>query len=170
MKTKFVLLAAMFFSINIVLHSCKKDDDAPTDLDVELYNESKDAVGFTYYKTDSAIIPSSVASGHPGFFRVRFNAVAQAALTDNGKLPQGESFPNGTLIVKELYESQTGALNLLAIMKKDPSNEYSKDGWVWAELRADGGNYISAKDKGDACVSCHSINHRDKTRLFDIFP
>lgn len=166
MKTKIIYFATILISVFLIFQSCKKE---ATDLDIALYNESKSSSGFTYYQTDSTIKKSSNESAHSPYFRVRFNSIAQAKLTDNGKLPVGEEFPEGSLIVKELYDSQSGELKLLAIMKNETGNEYAVNGWLWLEIKADGDNFISAKEKGKACVSCHSINHRDYTRIFDLF-
>lgn len=166
MKQNIALLVTLLICMNIFFQSCKKE---LTDIDVALYNESKSTTGFTYYKNDATIKPKSNESPHSKYFRVRFNAIAQAALTDNGKLPAGSTFPEGSLIVKELYDSPTADLKFLAIMKKESANENAVDGWLWLEIKGDGGAYISSKEKGSQCVSCHSTNDRDYTRLFDLF-
>ena len=109
-------IAVLFFMLCAgLLMQCKKE---ATGLDKELLDRSKATTGFTYYKNDNTIKASSPQSAHNAFFRVRFNAIAQAALTDNGKLPVDSVFPEGSLIVKELYDTQNGALKILAVSEK----------------------------------------------------
>ncbi|MES2621312.1 MAG: hypothetical protein V4615_10715 [Bacteroidota bacterium] len=155
MKKKFLYSLFVLAGTSLFLSQCKK----ATEEDKALFNKSKDATGFTYYKNDITVLPSSSGSPHNSFFRVRFNAAAQAALTDNGKLPVGNSFPDGSLIVKELYDSQSGNLALLAA------------GWLWAEFKPDGKAAYSTSKKGEGCISCHNLSgNRDYARLFELFP
>jgi Cytochrome P460 len=125
--------------------------------------------GYTYYKNDDALRPSSSASPHSRYFAVKFDTIAYSVLTDDGKLPVDGTFPVGSLVVKELYDTEDGALVLYAVMKKSAS-ENAKNGWLWAEFKADGATFYSVSEKGASCVGCHSINHRDYMRLFDLFP
>ncbi len=161
------ITAALFTASVLLLTQCKKN---ATGADKVLFDKSNTTAGFTYYKNDNAIFPSSSASPHNKFFRVRFNAVAQAALTDNGKLPAGGTFPDGSLIVKELYDSPTGELKLLAVMEKASTNSAAGQGWLWAEYEPDSKVYFSVDKKGNGCISCHSTNQRDYVRLFELFP
>ena len=137
-------------------------------MDSFLFEKSRES-GFSWYQQNDSIKRSANASAHSKYFRVRFNTVAQAALTNNGRLPQGATFPNGSLIVKELYDSATAPLKYLAMMYKDSSHALAVNGWVWLELKGDGGNYISATEKGAQCTGCHAANSRDQVRLFDLF-
>lgn len=160
----------VFISLSLTLcigfTSCDKEKAS---LDSVFYNEIKSPKGFIYYKGDETILPSSGASAHLPYFRVRYNSQAYVALTDNGKLPIGASFQEGAVVVKELYSSLTGELKMLAVMKKSNKDEAAQ-GWLWAEYNADGSVVVSANDKGTACISCHSTNSRDMNRLFDLFP
>ena len=133
-----------------------------------LYALSQDAGSFNWYLQNDSIRPSSPESPHSRFFRVRFNATAQAALTEAGRLPKGGVFPEGSLVVKELYDSATAPLKLLAVMYKYPGSSNQAANWVWLESLANGGQYISTTEKGAQCVSCHSSG-RDYVRLFDLF-
>jgi hypothetical protein len=153
-------------SLILLIASCKKEDK---NLDEELYNETKSAGGFIYYKGDNTVLQSSTASPHLGYFRVRYNASAYSALTDTGKLPVGGSFPEGSIVVKELYTTLTGELKMLAVMKKS-SKPQAGEGWLWSEYNADGSVVVPASEKGKSCISCHSTNARDYNRLFDLFP
>jgi hypothetical protein len=167
MKKEFLVTMFILVSLVISLSQCKK----LTEEDRALFDKSKTTTGFTYYKGDDTILPSSPQSAHNAFFRVRFNATAQAALTDNGKLPAGGAFPDGSLIVKELYDSQTGGLALLAIMEKATGNSSAGANWLWAEYKPDGKLGYSVSKKGSGCTGCHSTTgHRDYMRLFELFP
>ncbi|MCW3122809.1 MAG: hypothetical protein JWQ38_2301, partial [Flavipsychrobacter sp.] len=125
-----------------------------------------------YYKGNDTVYPSSPASAHNAFFRVRFNMIAKNALTDGGKLPVGGSFPIGALIVKELQLKADGTgLRGFAIMEKSPTDPNAVDGWIWAEYGSTTTpTGISLTGKGSQCVSCHSSSDRDKVRLFSLFP
>ncbi len=167
MKTTTVCSVALLIALAITLTQCKKTTEA----DKALFNKISSAAGFTYYKNNDSIQASSSASAHNPFFRVRFNPVAFAALTDSGKLPAGGSFPEGSLIVKELYDSPTGDLQLLAVMEKASGNAAAGSNYLWAEFEADGRAVFSTSKKGDGCISCHSTaGNRDLMRLFELFP
>jgi hypothetical protein len=63
-------------------------------------------------------LPAS--SAHQPVIRVSMNNVAAGAL-QNGKLPQGASFPDGAVIFKEVLGAN-GLVNLYAVMYKDRRN------------------------------------------------
>jgi len=167
MKTKYLILTA--FSFILFLSQCKDEEEIAVGPDKELFDEATAATGFSFYKNDTLVVASSQATGHKPFMRVRFNAIAQAALDSTGKLPSGASFPNGSLIVKDLYDSQTGPIALYAIMKKDSTNANAGVNWLWAEIGPDEKVAISVTDKGAICIGCHSTSSRDYTRIFDLF-
>ena len=154
--------------IVFTLVTCKRDKASKQD-DENLYNETASASGFIFYKDDPTVQTSSPQSAHNPFFRVRFNQTAYAALTDSGRLPIGGSFPEGSIVVKELYDSQSGSLALLAVMKKT-SSSYSANGWEWAEYEPGGDVKYSLSEKGSGCTGCHGTDARDNVRLFNIFP
>ncbi|MBP6731198.1 MAG: cytochrome P460 family protein, partial [Chitinophagales bacterium] len=150
----------------LILSQCKK----ATPEDEVQYNKAVNTTGFTYYQNSNSYLPSSSASGHgEPYFRVRFNQIAYTALTDSGRLPTGSVFPEGSIVVKELYDNSNGALKLIAIMEKTASNSLAANGWLWSEYKADGKLVVSVNDKGTACTGCHSTNSRDYARLFDLF-
>ncbi len=141
--------------------------------DAALFAESSTTNGFTYYKNNNTILPTSGPSAHNAFFRVRFNAIAFAALTDNGKLPVGGTFPEGSLIVKELHNNASGTAETgIAIMKKNTGDpNANENGWVWAEYFGDANTGLKVNTKGTGCNGCHSgPDNRDKVRLFHLFP
>lgn len=171
-------VVAIIFIITMFLQCKKNDDDVPpivddfTITDQQLYDMSITTTGYTYYKDDPTVLRSSPQSAHKAFFRVRFNNKAQAALTDNGKLPAGGVFPEGSIIVKELLsDSSASDLSQIAVMMKASGDQNADDlGWVWAEYFGSVDNKISVNDKGVACISCHSTNHRDRVRIFNLVP
>lgn len=154
---------------------CKKKEEQPVPQviqspDQQLFYKSIKTSDFIYYKNNNTVFPSSSPSAHNPYFRVRFNHIGANALTDNGKLPVGGSFPIGSLVVKELYNEQNGELKYLAVMEKIPTDTNSGAGWLWGEYKANGEVHIGVPAKGAACISCHSTNARDYVRLFDLFP
>jgi len=165
MKTKTIAISMLLVASAVMLTQCKKE---VTGADKTLFEKSNTTTGFTYYKNNTAILPSSNLGGHNKPYRVRYNAIAQAALTDNGKLPAGGSFPDGSLIVKEVYDAGGNTLQILAVMEKAPGNSAAGAGWLWAEYSPDGKEVISVADKGQACISCHSINARDYGRIYEL--
>jgi hypothetical protein len=150
-----------------LLIQCASDDlgdptiEAATD--AELFAEST-ANGFSYFQNGN-IISKANESPH-GNFKLRFNSVAEGAL-EAGELPASESFPTGSVIVKEVY--QNSAVALLAVMKKLPGDPNAGSGWLWAEYQLDGVPLISIESKGSGCVNCHSgTPNRDLVRTFDL--
>lgn len=166
MVNKPVLTTALLAVAIVSIVGCQKTTEA----DKQLFEKATNT-GYTYYKGDSAVKPSSSPSAHNAFFRVKFNAVAQAALTDSGRLPVGAAFPEGSIVVKELYNSSTGALALLAVMEKASGNSAAGNNWLWAEFEPGGKAVFSTSKKGNGCISCHNASgNRDYVRLFELFP
>ena len=156
-KTLLPLLAVIFF-----LQTCKKDNK-DTDADNALYDETKMG-SYSYYQNGDTLAGAS-SSPH-GSFKLRFNSTAAAALDSTGELPSGSSFPTGSILVKEIFSGNS--IDLLAVMKKDPSDGNAGSGWIWAEFNTDGSAKFSTGKKGDGCISCHSTSpHRDLVRTFD---
>lgn len=172
-KPTLVIFSAGVLALAI---ACKKDvapisNPEPEEIsDANLYEAVKSASGFTYYRNNDSIKASSKETAHGPWFRVRFNSIANAALTDNGKLPAGKEFPEGSIVVKELFETQQGGLKYLAVMQKNKNHSKANAGWLWNEYEADGKVYYSINLKGDGCVGCHSNKDRDKVRTFELFP
>lgn len=136
----------------------------------DLFRLSNYDATFYWYQNNTARLPSANASAHSPWMRIRFNPIAVAALTDSGKLPVNGTFPRGSLIVKELFESETDSLRYLAVMYKDSLHPQQAFGWVWGEYEANGTPLITLNSQGSLCTSCHQTNGRDLTRLFDLHP
>jgi hypothetical protein len=99
--------------------------------------------------------------------RTRYNARAAALLDANGKVRAGASFPDSSLIVKELITGTT--LNRYAVMMKMRASGNAGGGWLWAYYAPDGSSQISIREQGRSCVSCHSSGI-DHTRMNDAHP
>ncbi|CAN5622079.1 hypothetical protein BH11BAC1_BH11BAC1_13030 [soil metagenome] len=164
---KYISFTTILLILIVVSQSCKKKDEENSGNDAALFDLARQS-GYTYY-VGTPGITAGVGNSPHGFERVRFNATAQAALDTTGKLPAGSSFPTGSVIVKEIYTSATGSINLYAVMKKDPSSSVSGSGYEWAEFKTDGTASFSTEKKGDGCISCHSGSlNRDLARTFDL--
>lgn len=157
MKFRILLLAAL---IAPGFSACKKKK-----LNEELYEHSK-AADLVYYQSLDTILQPKGGSPH-GEFKLRFNALAASQLGPDGKLPVGNLFPVGSLIVKEVY-SAAGELTLYAVMRKDDTR-FAGNGWLWGEYKPNGEVVYSIGEKGKNCTSCHSASgHRDMVRSFEL--
>ncbi len=169
---KYLIIICLCSIVIASVQSCKddKEDDpipAPT-TDEQLFTEISTLTGYTYYVGTPDITAALGGSPH-GFERVRFNAIAQAALDGTGKLPVGGTFPEGSVIVKNIYASATGPLTMMAVMKKASTNSSSGSNYLWAEFKLNGENVYSSALQGAGCVSCHSApDNRDLVRTFDL--
>ena len=154
--------------ITILFKSCTYHDIGDPDIvnatDESLFEEASGS-GYTYYQSGNTISPAT-QSPH-GMYKLRFNSIALQALDGNGELPENGRFPNGSIVVKEVY--QNSSLNLLAVMKKAPTDANAGDGWLWAEYRLDGVPAVSIEGRGNQCISCHNDTpNRDLVRTFDL--
>ena len=145
--------------ISCVFYSCTKDVGVNPLLaftDKALLDSANNTAAFVYYKNDPNAVYSG-ANGPHGAFKLKFNKKAILALTDNNKLPVGQKFPDGSMIVKEIPSN-----GLYAIM-------YKKSGsWLWSEVNKDGTVVFSVNKNGDGCISCHSQSgNRDLVVTFN---
>jgi hypothetical protein len=110
----------------------------------------------------------AASSAHQPLIRVSMNTTAAGALR-NGKLPSGATFPDGSVIFKEVLTSGQSP-NLYAIMYKDRTNTLAGNGWLWAEYRPDGGVGFSIINRGNGCTGCHALDQgpqNDFVRTFE---
>lgn len=129
-------------------------------------NDATKASGLVFYRGKDTLYNPAGGSPH-GTFKLKFNATAAAALGPDGKLPANSTFPEGSVIVKEIYAN--GALDLFAIMKKDSKSKFAAKRWVWGEYKPSGSTVYSVSKSGEACVQCHEGGTpRDLTRSFDL--
>lgn len=155
-------ISSIIFGLTLfscVFYSCTKDVAKNPLLaysDKALLDSARNTSAFTYYKNAPSTIYSG-SNGPHGAFKLKFNKIAYAALTDAGKLPIGQTFPDGSYIVKEVQSN-----GLLAVM-------YKKSGsWLWAEFNADGSTYYSVNKDPSVCTSCHNQSgNRDLAVTFN---
>jgi hypothetical protein len=147
--TTFVLVL-----LAITIQSCKKDEPAEG-IDLELFNMAEETSGFTWYKNSDAWLPKSAGSGHNyTSLRTRYNTIASTQLDGDGKVMANASFPEGSLVVKEL--SSSSSVERYAILYKRSDSEHADaNGWVWGYVNSDGTVATTAEDKGAICTGCH---------------
>lgn len=153
MKKQLLVVAAGLTLVSSIFYSCTKDvgvnplldKDSPY-TDKALLDSCKNQDAFSYYNS-GAVITSDVTKGSlHGNFKLKFNKIATAALGADGKLPVGNVFPEGSMVVKETV---AGRYNFL--YKRNAS-------WLWGETTQDGSNVIQSvnADASSACISCHN--------------
>ena len=147
-----VLLAGFLFS-------CSNDNQETDSTDRDLYEMAKQTTGFHWYRNSDGLEAGtdSLGSQH-GFpyFRARFNTEAATQLNESGKVKEGATFPEGSLIVKELYNADE-SLGVYAVrLKMAGHTDSDPKGWVWGYINADGSVREPASNKGNACITCHS--------------
>ena len=135
--------------------------------DAALYSFTQSSNGWTYYKKSLVPIVRQ-STPHPGSALVRYNPVAATQLDAVGKVRVGASFPDSSVIVKELYTGST-LTGFTVMMKLRGSASAGFDGWVWGEYVNGGGVRFSTSGRGSACSACHSVGI-DYTRMNDSHP
>jgi len=133
-----------------------------------LYETVISSSGFSWYKSNEKVLRSAASSAHNAWFRVRYNEIASTALSDSGRLPKTSVFPEGSIVVKELFDEENGAIKLIAVMEKNERSSNAAEGWNWLEYYPDGTVFYGLKNKGEGCVSCHAKQSRDFNRVFDL--
>ena len=161
MNSKNITLSLLFLTaISLAIFSCKKKKTNEA-----LYEEAKSG-SLTFYKGKDTLWDPKGGSPH-GYFKLKFNQTALNALGADGKLPAGQTFPDGSVIVKEIYSG--GSITLYAVMKKDPKSKFASNKWVWGEYKPNGKVVIGVNKEGKDCVSCHTSGvTRDLTLSFDL--
>lgn len=148
----------------IIAQGCKNDKGIDPDLaftDRALLDSCRNQPAFSYYKSNADTVYSG-ATGPHGNFKLRFNKIAANVLTDNGKLPAGSKFPEGSFIVKDVIKN--GSVYVYAFMYKRKGN------WIWGEAETNGNVHHSAAVGNKVCVNCHSqAGNRDLTVTFKYY-
>lgn len=169
MKNNLILSLFGLSLMAIAFQSCKKDEPA-VGIDLELLQMAEMTNGFTWYKDSDAWLAKSSGSGHNyTSLRTRYNATAATQLDAEGKVRSNASFPDGSLVVKEL--SNGTEAELYAILYKRSDHEFADDnGWVWGYVFANGNVATTAEDKGAICTGCHlqpqNIDYMLMNKLF----
>ena len=100
--------------------------------------------------------------------RTSLNATAFGAL-QNGRLPAGTRFPNGSVVFKEV-RNNGGTTVTYAIMNKSSGSRLAGNGWLWAELNPNGSVGYSVSNQGTGCTGCHALERgpqNDSVRTFE---
>lgn len=108
------------------------------------------------------------SEAHRSIVRVSVNARALGAL-QNGRLPAGAKFPDGSIILKEIRPRADAPVTVYAVMYKDAGNPLAGDGWLWAEFSPDGTVAYSVSNRGTACTSCHQREQGPRNDLVRTF-
>lgn len=158
MRIKFInalVLAAMVWSV-ASLSSCSKDDKLEG-IDKELYDMASSTSGYTWFENSSAYLDKSSGSGHNfPHLRTRFNATAASRLDSTGRIFADTTFPEGSMIVKELYDGSKGLERYAILYKQSNNSNADANGWVWGYINSDETVAVSATEKGNACIGCHT--------------
>ena len=163
-------LTFFLFATVITINSCNREElnPGPVPEDTQLMQAIADTADYQYTVFHPTIV-QSVSNSPREFERVRINTIGNGVLDNNGRLPKGTIFPNGTIIVKEAFDGLNGNLIQYAIMKKETSNKYARNGWLWYEVNVDGTKPYSIGMKGQKCINCHTKPaNTDATRTFDL--
>lgn len=143
------------FTVVAISFGCSKDKTGKH-IDEELYDLASSTEGYVWFKNSDQFLLKSSGSGH-NFpkLRTRFNSIAAQMLDSVGRVQSGITFPEGSVIVKELINDDN-SLGRYAILFKDTDNKYADNqGWVWGYIDEDRKVVNSAVDKGSSCISCH---------------
>ncbi len=157
MKRNNTLLLLIFtLSVLGVSNSCKHENDVSA-TDILLYELATRPEGFSWYKHADSLFSRSAGSGHSEpFLRTRYNEAAATQLGADGKILTDAVFPEGSLIVKELFTNTTTIGRYAILYKQQDSPDADGKGWVWGYINADGSVAESSANKGNACIGCHS--------------
>lgn len=154
-----IVCAGIFFTV-----SCKEEDkDIISISDSQLILKMQEP-GYVYYTQDT--LPAN--GPHQSFVLVRFNSKASSVLNQNNEIEPGQTFPEGSVIVKEVFDTIGGLLRESTIMLKSKNDKNASGNWVWAMINADNSIAVSVTQKGQGCVECHSATpNRDGVKIFD---
>jgi hypothetical protein len=135
---------------------------------VELITVAQPFRSYTLFPDADSVAAGTLngSNAHQPRVRVSMNSTAFDALL-GGRLPEGESFPDGSIIVKEVI--MDGRATLLAVLVKDRSNPLAGHGWLWSELQPDGITVYSMRNRGEGCVGCHSRDEGPRHDLIRTF-
>lgn len=158
-----MLMSSLWFATG-----CTKDaeDNEPTLTEDEQIYALLQTETLYYYQNDTSTLNAAGNSPH-GSFKLLFNQTAWDALGSDGKLATGQSFPSGSLVIKDVRRN--GATRFYAAMWKQPSSTNAAEGWLWYEANLDGSLLESVTTKGRGCLGCHNGNvNRDFVNSFDL--
>ena len=140
----------------------------PAVSDAELYLRSQPDASWTYFKRSAIPIKRSSSAHTESHALVRYNALAATQLDAAGRVRAGASFPDSSIIVKELSNGTTVS-TYAVMMKLRGAASAGYNGWTWAEFGPTGAVKYQTKGRGAACSTCHAPGI-DYTRMNDSHP
>ena len=154
----------------LILFSCSNDKAEKVSLsDESLFKLSNTTAGYRYFKDKPDTLLKDVSSPHGPYVRIRFNNIAVAAMNNDYSNLATARFPDGSVVVKEVYNTPGGVLQVYAVMFKSSVDNNSGAGWIWGEYKADGETIYSTNRKGEGCTGCHSApGNVDLIRTFSL--
>jgi hypothetical protein len=143
-----VLAAALAATILLAL-SCSRPEAARRYLDVDYSN----------WRRTTATPLDYPIPGHEDHFRIiRANGLAFSGARKEAGGKTFWSFPEGTLIIKEVYPTPHPVPGerpaMLTAMVKAPDDPRSRGGWLWIVKQLPGGSETVFGDS--FCVTCHA--------------
>ncbi len=158
----------LFFSI--FFNSCTNDKAERVSLsDAALLDLIQSNAGYQYYKNSTDTLRSDPSSPHGSFVRIRFNQTAASAMNSDLSNLGGSRFPDGSIVVKEIYATSGGDIKFYAAMFKTSMDENTGGDWIWGEYRDNGETFYSTSKKGADCTACHGASGNvDLVRTFSL--
>jgi hypothetical protein len=164
----------------LIISGCREKEatsptspDHPTVNDAQLYQMVLTVPKAAFFKHSPDTIPGNNGGAHAGNILVWYNAKAATQLDAQGKVQSNPSFPDSSLIVKQIFTSANVTTAYAILFKLRAATNAGAGGWVWSELSANGTPLASANSKGSGCSGCHStvsgLNF-DYTRMNDSHP
>ncbi len=147
----------LFSLLTLTLFSACKKDRSVSGFDAELFEKAQRKDGFVFYNLSTEYLNTPKQAGHKSIYlRTKYNDLASSILNENGGIIDGINFPDGSLIVNEMYTIK-GEPDKYAVLFKDPKNDYAdQNGWVWSYFNADKTIIEPTSRKGTSCIACHS--------------
>jgi hypothetical protein len=164
------LIGSMLFGAIFALSSCTTAAPSGGDAaltDAAIFDIAKQTQGYTWYKNSDAYIGRTPKSGHSeALMRTRYNTTAAAVLDASGKVRSGTTFPEGSIITKELVNADRSLSGYAVMLKRKNDPSADADGWVWGYVTGSGAVRYAVANKGAGCIGCHSIaGHIDRTLM-----
>lgn len=165
---KFVQLCLIICISSCMLLSCTNDKGESVSInDGTFFKLINTIQGFQYFKRTTDTLVSASGSPHGSYMRVRFNQTAVESMNNDLNALNADRFADGSIVVKEIYDSPAGNLKLYAAMFKTTVDANTGGGWIWAEYGPGGDVVYSTNRKGADCTGCHSSSgNQDLIRTF----
>lgn len=147
--------------------------DQPTVTDAQLYQMALTTPKAAFYKNSTDTIAGNSGGAHAAKILVWYNAKAATQRDAQGKVKSNPTFPDSSLIVKQIFTSTNATTAYAILFKLRKATNAGAGGWVWSEVNANGTPLASANTKGAGCSGCHSTGsglNFDYTRMNDSHP